>query len=59
MTKNMNKSPVGTQSAMRTIFEYVAGEPYTADELSAKTDPDRYIWEQEQGAWFAAEGKNV
>ena len=59
MTEEMNKSPVGTQSAMRAIFEYVAGEPYTIDELSAKTDPERYIWENEQAAWLAAEGKNV
>lgn len=45
MAEEMSKSPVGTQSAMRAIFEYVAGEPYTTDELSAKADPDRYVWE--------------
>lgn len=31
MTEELNKNPVGTQSAMRMIFEYVAGEPYTID----------------------------
>lgn len=51
MTEEMSKSPVGAQSAMRTIFEYVAGEPYAIDELSAKADPERYTWETEQADW--------
>lgn len=59
MIEEMSKSPAGSQSTMRMIFEYVAGEPYTTDELSAKTDPERYIWENEQADWLAAEGKNV
>lgn len=45
---------IGSESAMRIIYESVAvlsGEPYTADELSAKADPDRYVWEHEQGDW--------
>lgn len=62
MNDYASKSPVGSQSAMRIIYESVTvlfGEPYTADELSAKADPDRYVWENEQGAWLAAEGKTV
>lgn len=59
MNDYMNKSPVGTQSAMRMIWEsveIVSGEPYTTDELSAKADPDRYVWENEQADWASTHG---
>lgn len=29
----------------------LSGEPYLRDDVAAKSDPDRYIWESELSDW--------
>ena len=44
-------SPIGSQSAMRLIWSSLSGEPYDREDVRAKADPDRYVFEEEMSAW--------